>query len=306
MQKKIVFLGTPNFAVPVLKELKKSEYDLVCVLTQPPRKAHRGQKLNKSPVQLVAEDLNISVKIPEKIEKEKDYLKSLNFDIAVVVAYGQIIPKSIINLSNYGFINIHASLLPKWRGAAPIQRSILNLETQTGISFMRLNEKLDEGPVCNTYKVEIKENENSENLSRRLSELGASKIIENLKLIFENKANFKEQNHQEATYAKKIHKLEGKINWKDSSKKILSIINGLFPNPGGWFTFKNERYKILKALSSDKIGQPGRVMDNQLEIACGSGSIKVIEIQRQGKKAQNIKDFISGSQIKINSVLDDA
>ena len=227
MDKKIAFLGTPNFAVPILKSIHQSNYKISCVFSQPPRKSNRGHKLNKSPIHLLSEELGIEIKTPENIEKEIDYIKSLNLDLAIVVAYGQILSKDILSLSKNGFINIHASLLPKWRGAAPIQRSLINMDKITGLSIMKINPKLDEGPVCNKYPLDILENENAKSLADRLSNLAAEKILPNIENILQQKANFEEQDSSMATYAKKIQKIEGKINWNNGADEILAKINGL-------------------------------------------------------------------------------
>ena len=301
MNKKIVFMGTSDFAVPILKSLYQNGYPISTVYTQPPKKSNRGQKYNKSPIQIFSEMLNYEVRTPTSLKnniKERDFLKNLKLDLVIVVAYGQIIPKDFLNLSKNGFINIHASHLPKWRGAAPIQRSLMNLDKETGISFMKINEKMDEGPVCNVFSTEIKDNENAKDLSIRLANLAAEKILYCLDDIFENKAIFKQQDHSEATYAKKIQKTEGKICWKDNAKKILGKINGLYPSPGAWFLFKGERYKILKAELSIVKGNPGVILSENFEIGCKEYSIKVLEIQREGKQSQNIKDFIQGTKIK--------
>jgi methionyl-tRNA formyltransferase len=307
MIKKIGFMGTPLFAVPILKSLYSKNYIIPAVYTQPPKKSQRGQKINKSPIQTVAEGYNINCRTPDTLKENKEdyeYLKQLDLDLVIVVAYGQIIPKEFLNLAKKGFINIHASLLPKWRGAAPIQRSIMNLEKETGISIMRIGEKLDTGPVCNSYRVEIKDNDNSEIISTKLSILASEKIIENIDSIFEDKLIFKEQDDSKATYASKIKKLEGEILWNDNAENIIGKINGLYPSPGAFFIFKDERYKILKAELGTKSGEIGEVMTNDLEISCGNQkSIKVIEIQRQGKKLQNINEFVLGSQITKGSRL---
>jgi methionyl-tRNA formyltransferase len=307
MIKKIGFMGTPLFAVPILKSLYSKNYIIPAVYTQPPKKSQRGQKINKSPIQTVAEGYNINCRTPDTLKENKEdyeYLKQLDLDLVIVVAYGQIIPKEFLNLAKKGFINIHASLLPKWRGAAPIQRSIMNLEKETGISIMRIGEKLDTGPVCNSYRVEIKDNDNSEIISTKLSILASEKIIENIDSIFEDKLIFKEQDDSKATYASKIKKLEGEILWNDNAENIIGKINGLYPSPGAFFIFKDERYKILKAELGAKSGEIGEVMTNDLEISCGNQkSIKVIEIQRQGKKLQNINEFVLGSQITKGSRL---
>jgi len=301
MAKKIVFMGTPLFAVPILKSLYEKNYIIPTVYTQPPKKSQRGQKINKSLIQTAAEDRNINCRTPNTLKENKEeyeYLKQLDLDLVIVVAYGQIIPKEYLNLAKKGFINIHASLLPKWRGAAPIQRSIMNLEKETGISIMRIAEKLDTGPVCNNYRIEIKDSDNAEIISNKLSILASEKIIENVNNIFEDKLTFKEQDDLKATYASKIKKSEGEIQWNDNAESIIGKINGLYPSPGAFFIFKEERYKILKAELGTKIGEIGEVMTSDLEISCGNEkSIKVIEIQRSGKKPQNINEFVLGSQI---------
>jgi len=306
MSKKIVFMGTPNFAVPILKSLYQNGFPISAVYTQPPKKSDRGQKINKSPVHLLSETLNLEIRTPKTFlnnNEEKIFLKNLNFDLAIVVAYGQIIPKDILNLCKNGFINIHASLLPKLRGAAPIQRSIMNLDIETGISIMKIQEKLDTGPVCNSYKIKILDNENYEELSTRLSKLAVEKIIENIEKIFEERSKFVEQKNSEATYAKKIDKSEGKINWNNDAKKIIGQINGLSPFPGAWFLFQGERYKVFKALLSSSKGKPGDVLNQNLEIACGKNSLKILEIQREGKRLQKTNEFILGAKIKKGSNL---
>ena len=297
-------MGTPMFAVPILKSLYQNGYNISCVYTQPPQKSKRGQKINKSPIQGISETLNLEYRTPPVLNNEEEYnfLNTLNADLAIVVAYGQIIPKKFLNLTKKGFINIHASLLPKWRGAAPIQRSIMNLDQETGISIMRIAEKLDTGPVCNNYKIQLNENLNALEISEKLSSLAAEKILDNVDDILEDKANFIEQDHSNATYASKIQKTEGQINWDENAEKIIGKINGLYPSPGAFFMFNGERYKILKAQVGRAQGNPGSVLNDNLEIACGNNqSIIIKEIQRQGKRPQNIGEFIQGSQIKKGS-----
>ena len=297
-------MGTPMFAVPILKSLYQNGYNISCVYTQPPQKSKRGQKINKSPIQGISETLNLEYRTPPILNNEEEYnfLNSLDADLAIVVAYGQIIPKKFLSLTKTGFINIHASLLPKWRGAAPIQRSIMNLDQETGISIMRIAEKLDTGPVCNNYKIQLNENLNALEISEKLSNLAAEKILDNVDDILEDKANFVEQDHLNATYASKIQKNEGQINWDENAEKIIGKINGLYPSPGAFFNFNGERYKILKAQIGRAQGNPGSVLSDNLEIACGNNqSIIVKEIQRQGKRPQNIGEFILGSRIKKGS-----
>jgi len=307
MAKKIVFMGTPMFAVPILKSLYQNGYPISDVYTQPPQKSQRGQKINKSPIQGISETLNLEFRTPKYLKdnnEEYEYFKSINADLAIVVAYGQIIPREFLNLTKKGFINIHASLLPKWRGAAPIQRSIMNLDKETGVSIMKIAEQLDTGPVCNTYKIDLDNNLNASDVADKLSLIAAEKILDNIDNILEDKAKFIDQDHSKATYASKIQKAEGEINWNDSAQKIIGKINGLYPVPGAFFIYKGERYKILKGEIGNGIGNPGEVVSDYLEVACGDKqSIKIKEIQRQGKKPQNIGEFMLGSQIKKGAVI---
>jgi len=309
MNKNIVFMGTSNFAIPILKSLYQNGFLISVVYTQPAQKSYRGHKINKSPIHVFSENLNFEIRTPYLLKNNEDerlFLKDLSPDLVIVVAYGQIIPSNILKLSKNGFINIHASLLPKWRGAAPIQRSIMNLDITTGVSIMKINEKLDEGPLYDSYSTKILKNENAQDLSMRLSSLASEKILDCVENIFENKANFKEQDHKKATYAKKIEKIEGKLTWKDSAKKNIGKINGLYPFPGAWFMYGGERYKILKAELSNSTGKPGQILNDNFEIGCGENSIKILQIQREGKKIQNIKEFMLGTQIKKGTDLNNA
>ena len=305
MAKKIIFMGTPIFAVPILKSLYQNGFPISVVYTQPPQKSHRGQKINKSPIQGISETLNIDFRSPQSLKdnnKEYEFLKNLNADLAIVVAFGQIIPKEFLSLTKKGFINIHASILPKWRGAAPIQRAIMNLDTETGISIMKINEELDCGPISNIYKIKIDQNQNAKEVSEKLSLLAADKILDNLDDILVGNLDFVDQDHTKATYAKKILKIEGQINWNDDVSKIIGKINGLYPSPGAFFNFNGERYKILKAEIGNGIGKIGEVISNNLEIACNNNkSIKILEIQREGKKVQKIGEFMLGSHIRKGS-----
>jgi len=306
MFKKIVFMGTPNFSVPILKSLYQNGYPICAVYTQPPKKSMRGQKTNKSPIQKLGENLNLNIKNPNFLnqnEEELKYFKSLSADIVIVVAYGQLIPKEFLSLSKNGFINIHASLLPTWRGAAPIQRAIMNLDKVTGISVMKIAEKLDAGPTMFKKEIKLDNEMNAEDVSNQLSKIGSEIISDCLDLIEIGKAKFVEQDHNKATHAQKINKEEAKIKWDEDAIKIIAKINGLYPNPGAWFLFQGERYKILKATLSDLEGQPGSVLDDNLIVACGTKSIKIQEIQRQGKSKQKAAEFLLGSKIKKSLAL---
>ena len=306
MSKKIVFMGTPKFAVPSLKELKNSEHEILTVYSQPARKANRGQKLTKSEVEITSEKLSLNLRTPLLLDNDQEYnfLKSIKPEMVVVVAYGKIIPKRFLNLPKFGFINVHASLLPKWRGAAPMQRSIMNLDHETGITIMKIVEELDAGPIIHQDKIKINENVDTLSLSKLLSQLGAKSLIKAMNKIFNGDTSFQEQNHKEATYAKKISKEEAKINWNNPARTILAKINGLNPNPGAWFKYKNERHKVWKAKIVNTSGSPGTIVDEMLTVACNEQSIKILEIQKEGKSRQQIDQFLLGNKIKIGESID--
>ena len=299
-------MGTSYFAVPILKSLYQNGYPISVVYTQPPKKSNRGQKLNKSAINLFCENISLEVRTPQFLKnnnEEELYLKDLKPDIILVVSYGQIIPINLLNIPKKGFLNVHASLLPKWRGAAPIQRSIMNLDKETGISIMKIVEELDAGPIMSQDKIKINENVDSFILSELLSKLGAKSIITAIKKIENNEANFHEQNNKEATYAKKISKKEAEINWNQNAKIILAKINALNPNPGAWFKYKNERYKVWKANLAKGLGEPGKVLDGKLKICCQENAINIIKIQKEGKSIQDIDQFLLGNKIKEGEIL---
>ena len=298
--KKVVFMGTPEFSVPILEAIVKSSNKISCVYTQATNKSNRGQKLNISPVNKCAKNLKLIVRNPKNLNtaEEFEFFKKLNPDIVIVVAYGQLISKKFLDIPKEGFINIHASLLPKWRGAAPIQRSIMNSDNETGISIMRIIEDLDAGPVMKKIKAEINESITADDLSKNLSKISSDSIVEILDNIFNKNFEFVEQKHELATYAKKINKNEAKINWSEGAKKILAKINGLNPNPGAWFEYKETRYKIWRAKITEKSGPPGTILDDNFIICCGDKSLEIIEIQKEGKKKLLLKNFLMGINFK--------
>ncbi len=301
MSENIIFMGTSKFAVPILEKISESNFNISVVYTQPPKKSSRGMKIQKTPIHIKSELLGLPIRTPRSLKNnidEYNFIKKIKPTIVIVISYGQIIPKEFLELSKNGFLNIHASILPKFRGAAPIQRAIMNLDTETGISFMKINENLDTGPVLETYKTKIDQNLNATELEKKLSQLAAERIIENIDNIIGGDAKFTDQDHSKATYAKKINKKEGKINWSDSAKTIIGKINGLHPNPGAYFILNGDRYKILKAEIGSGSGFSGEVLNDKLEIACSNNeSIKVVEIQKEGKKIQDINEFLNGSKI---------
>jgi len=305
MSLKTVFMGTPEFSIPFLQSLIKNKFNILCVYTQPPKKAKRGQKINISPVEEFSKKNKIKLRNPEDLNSKEEYefFKKLSADLVVVVAYGKLIPKIFLNKAKFGFINVHASLLPKWRGAAPIQRAIINGDKKIGVSIMRIEEKLDSGPVLVSKELELDQNLTHGEVEKKLSIIGTNLLIESLKNIEKGNLKFIDQKHSEATYAKKINKSETKIDWNLDANKVLTHIHGLSPSPGAWFEYENERFKVLKAKISTDKGRYGCVLDENLTVACKSNSIQILELQRQGKKKQTTKDFLLGKKIIRNSIL---
>ena len=305
MSFKIVFMGTPAFSMPALEALIKKKFNVVGVYTQPPAKSKRGQKINVSPIEEFSKKNIINFKNPENLNNDEELkiFKKLLPDIVVVVAYGQIIPKVFLNISKFGFINIHASLLPKWRGAAPIQRAIMNGDKKIGVSIMKIEEKLDSGPILTSKEIDLDKNLTHGEIEKNLSIIGADLLVKSLKTIEDGNSKFVDQMHSQATYAKKIDKEETKINWSLDSDKVLAHIHGLSPNPGAWFNYENERFKVLRATKSSAAGNSGTLLDENLTIACKSNSIQILEIQRQGKNKQSTKDFLLGKKIRKGVIL---
>ena len=302
----IIFMGTPHFAVPILKSLYNSNHNILQVYTQTPKKKNRGQKVKPSPVHEFCLKNEIKVKHPENLNDESvsNYIKSLNPDVVVVTAYGKIIPKKILEIKKGRFINIHASLLPKWRGAAPIHRSIMSLDKETGISIMQIIPELDEGPVMMQSKVKISRNTNFQKLSFELSNLGSKMILKSLELIENEQDKFIPQDERYASYAKKISKDEAKINWKISAEKIVAMINALHLSPGAWFNYEGTRIKILKAKEVEQKGRAGEIIDKNFTIACEKKSIQILEIQKEGKQKMSIDEYLKGNSLKIGHIID--
>ena len=305
MSLKIVFMGTSKFSVPTLEVLIKNKFSIVTVYTQPPKKSKRGQKINPSPIEEFSKKNKINIRNPINLNNDEELkiFKKLSPDVVVVVSYGQIIPKNFLDIAKYGFINIHASLLPKWRGAAPIQRAIMNGDKKIGVSIMKIEEKLDSGPVLVSKELELNNYLTHGEVEKRLSIIGANLLIESLKNIEEENLKFIDQKHSEATYAKKIDKSETKIKWNLDANKVLAHIHGLSPSPGAWFEYENERFKVLRAKISTTSGKSNSVLDNNLTIACKSNSIQILELQRQGKNKQTTKEFLQGKKIGNGSIL---
>ena len=304
MALKIIFMGTPEFSVPIFKSIYETDNKILEVYTQPPKKKKRGQKIINSPIHEYSKKFRISVRNPIVFDdKEINHIENLKPDLVIVVAYGKILPKKLLNLEDILFLNVHASLLPKWRGAAPIQRAIMNMDQETGVSIMKIVPKLDAGPVLIQSKIKITKETNHKELSGKMSELGAKLILNSLKLIENKKVNFIEQIESNATYAKKIEKTETRLNWNEDADKVIAKINAFCPSPGCWFKLNGVRIKIIKAKRVINQGMPGTVLDDKLTIACSKNAIQVIELQKEGKQKITADEFLRGNTIKTGQRL---
>ncbi len=289
---RVVFMGTPAFSVPVLEALH-ARHKVVCAYSQPPRPAGRGKKDRPSPVQERAEALGIPVRHPVRLRDAADQadFAALNADVAVVVAYGLILPKPILDAPRLGCLNIHASLLPRWRGAAPIHRAIMAGDAATGVCIMQMDEGLDTGPVLLRREVPIGPQETTAELHDRLSLLGAEAILEALDRLPDLTAE--PQSDQGITYAAKIDKAEARVDWTRPAAEVDRRIRGLSPFPGAWADVQGERVKLLKSRLADGQGAPGQVLDG-FTIACGTGAVEVLEAQREGKRPMAAEDILRG------------
>ena len=302
---KILFMGTSSFAVPILNELVNLNQNIIKVFTSPSKKANRGMKNTESPVSCAAKDLNLELDYPKNLKDELiiNSLKAMNLDLIIVIAYGFIIPKEILNIPKYGCYNLHASILPRWRGAAPIQRSIIEGDQVSGVSFIKIDEGLDTGDIVLSDKIEILKNDTQESLSTNLAELGVRNLSKFLDL-FNHKIDFDKQNNDFTCYANKILKSETRINWSETAELIDRKIRAFNPKPGAWFVMNGKRIKIFEVEISDGKGNPGEILNDEFEIACGKGSLKLKILQKEGKNKSAIKSFLLGNQTLIGSKLD--
>ena len=302
---KIVFLGSAYFSIPTLVKLIEAGHEIACVYSQPPRRAGRGKKVNLTPVHEMALKYGITVRTPEnfKLQKDKVAFFDLNADLTVVVAYGLILPLEIIEAARYGSLNIHASILPKWRGAAPIHRAIMSGDSETGVCIMKMDAGLDTGPVVAKEATPIKADDTTSFLSERLADLGAKLLIETIKKIDELIP--KPQSTIKVSYAKKIDKKEAKIDWSLDFQIIEQQIRGLSRYPGAWAYYNDERIKFLNvrinSSNQNNQAEPGMVIGTPLVIACEGGALEITLLQRSGKSVQTTEDFLRGFPIQIGS-----
>ncbi len=299
---RIIFMGTPDFAVPALRALHAAGHDIMCVYTQPPRPAGRGKKLMPSPVQQAAEELGLPVRTPVSLRNAQAQAEfaALNADVAVVAAYGLILPQAVLDAPMHGCLNIHASLLPRWRGAAPIHRAVLAGDAETGVTIMQMEAGLDTGPMLHKVAVPVGRKTTGE-LFAELGDVGAAAMVE----VLADLAAFppEVQDDAAAIYAPKIDKAEAKIDWAESAEVIERKVRGLAPFPGAWFELEGERVKLLLAEVVDASGVPGTVRDDDFTIACGSGAIRPLKLQRAGKPVLARADFLRGRSVAVGVVL---
>ena len=302
--KKIIFMGSPQIAAEYLNALIKDNIKINAVFTQSPKKKSRGMKLGKSPVHLLANEKKIEVHHPENINDEIIIqLKKMKPDLIIVMAYGKILPISVLELPKYGCINIHVSILPRWRGAAPIEHTLMNGDRETGISIIKLIEKLDAGPIIAQEQFNIPTNFNKLQLSNKLTEIGTKLLIKTIPVLFKNNIIFRDQDEKTATYANKITSEIRKINFNNSSDKIINHIRAHAPKPGAWFTLNNERIKLIEAKKGSAKGKTSTILNDKFEIACDDGSIEPLILQREGKNIVTKEEFLRGFQLKDNDLI---
>jgi methionyl-tRNA formyltransferase len=299
---RIIFMGTPDFAVPALQALHAAGHEIACVYTQPPRPAGRGKQMRASPVQDAAEELGVPVRSPKSLKgaAEKAEFAALKADVAVVAAYGLILPQAVLDAPTHGCLNIHASLLPRWRGAAPIHRAVMAGDAETGVTIMQMEAGLDTGPMLHKVTVPVGRKTTGE-LTEELAALGAAAMVD----VLANLASFPQETQDDAAaiYAPKIDKAEAKIDWPESSEVIERKVRGLAPFPGAWFELGEERVKLLLAEVTEGGGAPGTVLDHDFTIACGAGAIRPIKLQRAGKPVLKRSEFLRGRPVETGTIL---
>ncbi|MEH2510961.1 methionyl-tRNA formyltransferase [Nitrobacteraceae bacterium AZCC 1564] len=304
MPLRLIFMGTPDFAVPTLLALADHGHEIVAVYTRAPKPAGRGMKLQATPVEVEARRLGIPVLTPKTLrapEAEAEF-RAHNADAAVVVAYGMILPQSILDAVPLGCFNLHASLLPRWRGAAPINRAIMAGDAESGVMVMKVDVGLDTGDVAMAERLPITDNMTAQDLHDALAPLGADLMVRAIGALARGGLQFTKQSEQGVTYAAKIDKLEARIDWTKPANEVLRHIHGLSPFPGAWFELPLEgeavRVKVLRCQLAKGSGAPGELLDDQLTIACGENAIRLLDVQRAGKQPMKAPEFLRGTPLK--------
>ena len=299
---RLVFMGTPDFSVATLNALLDAGHDVPCVYSQPPRPAGRGLAERLSPVHGLAASRGIEVRTPVSLKspEEQASFSALKADAAIVVAYGLLLPRAILDAPRLGCFNVHASLLPRWRGAAPIQRAIMAGDAETGVSIMRMEEGLDTGPVCKAGRIAITPETTAQSLHDDLAVLGAKLMVD---VLEQDEISCSPQPAEGVTYAKKIDKAEAKIDFSRSATEVRNHIHGLSPFPGAWFEVAGTRIKALRCEVVDRSAAPGTFIDGRMTIACGSGAIRLLKLQREGKGAMDVETFLRGYAVAAGTVV---
>lgn len=309
MSLRVIFMGTPEFAVPTLMEIVGQSYDVIACYSQPPRPAGRGMEARPSPVHQAAETLGIPVFTPTSLKsaEEQERFAAFDADVAIVVAYGLLLPRAVLEAPRFGCLNLHGSLLPRWRGAAPINRAIMAGDRESGIEVMRMEEGLDTGPVCMAERVEISPDMTAGDLHDRLAALGGDLMVRALAALSRGGLVETPQAEDGVTYAKKIDKAEARIDWTRTAREVHNQIRGLSPFPGAWCEMtiagKTERVKILRSTLGEGSGVPGTVLDTSLQIACGIGAVRLVQVQRAGKRPMSAEEFQRGANIGVGEML---
>ncbi|WP_422358416.1 methionyl-tRNA formyltransferase [Qipengyuania flava] len=301
---RIIFMGSPDFAVPTLQALVDAAHEVVCVYTQPPRPGgRRGKELTPTPVHKRASDLGIEVRHPKSLKsaEEQAAFVALDADVAVVAAYGLILPQAVLDAPVNGCLNVHASILPRWRGAAPIHRAVMAGDDVTGVTIMQMEAGLDTGPMLAMARTPI-ETKTTGELTEELAELGAQLMVGTLRDL---KIHVPiAQDDADATYAAKIDKAEARVDWDRPAQEVVRHVHGLSPFPGAWFDLAGQRVKLLRAEEAEGTGNAGEVLDDRLAIACGDGAIRPIELQRAGKPKMDLDTFLRGNAVAEGSILE--
>lgn len=298
---RLIFMGTPDFAVATLKALILAGHDIAFVYSQPPRPAGRGMATKLSPVQALAQSRGIETHTPTSLKspEEQERFAALNADAAVVVAYGLLLPRAILAAARLGCFNVHASLLPRWRGAAPIQRAIMAGDGETGVTILRMEEGLDTGPMCKVGRVAITPSMTARVLHDTLAELGAKLMVETLA---QAPIDCQPQPDSGITYARKLDKAEARIDFARPAAEVRNHIHGLSPFPGAWFKVAATRIKVLACEAVSEAGKPGTFIDDRLTVACGMGAVRLVQLQREGKEPMAAEAFVRGFPIAAGTM----
>lgn len=301
---RIAFMGAPDFAVPVLEALA-AEHEIAAVYTQPPRRAGRGKREQATPVGRRAAEMGFEVRTPTNFrdEAEREAFAALDLDVAVVVAYGLLLPEPVLAAPRFGCLNLHASLLPRWRGAAPIQRALMAGDAETGVCVMQMEKGLDTGPVALVAKTPISKADTGQTLHDRLAALGAPLMAEALTRLAAGRLAFAPQ-LDEGLYAPKIDKAEARIDWARPAEEVDRLIRGLSPFPGAWFMLEEERVKALMSETAPGAGEAGVALDDGLRIACGSGAVRLLRLQRAGAGPMPAEDFLRGRPVPAGTAME--